>query len=176
MRAASTAYGSVGRLDGSDAREAPPAKSPRRFSTSRRWRKSSSISVSAASRSATTALCSPTAPTTDGSERYRLSVKDLRAGEMLADEIEETTGNAVWTADDASFFYTVVDANWRPWQVRRPRARRTRRAGIPWCTKRLTPASSSMCRDTASREYIVVNTGDIVTSEVRLIPASDPDC
>ena len=37
---------------------------------------------------------------TDGSERYRLSVKDLDTGELLADEIEDTTGTktANWTS------------------------------------------------------------------------------
>ena len=34
---------------------------------------------------------------TDGSERYKLFVKKLETGEVLADEIEETTGNAVWS-------------------------------------------------------------------------------
>ena len=45
---------------------------------------------------------------TDGSERYRMVVKNLDTGEMREDEIEETIGSAVWAADDASFFYTVV--------------------------------------------------------------------
>ena len=37
---------------------------------------------------------------TDGSERYRLYVKDLDTGELLADEIEDTTGTktASWTS------------------------------------------------------------------------------
>ena len=56
---------------------------------------------------------------TTGSERFRMVVKDLESGELLEDAIENTTGNAVWAADDASFFYAVVDENWRPWQVRR---------------------------------------------------------
>ena len=55
----------------------------------------------------------------DGSERFRMVVKNLDTGEMREDEIEGTLGNAVWTANDASFFYAVLDENWRPWQVRR---------------------------------------------------------
>ena len=111
---------------------------------------------------------------TDGSERYKLLVKDLDTGELLADEIEETTGNAVWSADDASFFYTVVDANWRPWQVRR------HVLGEPVEQDSVVYEETDSgffvhVSSTTSREYIVVNTGDIVTSEVRLIPASEPD-
>ena len=110
---------------------------------------------------------------TDGSERYRLSVKDLDTGELLADEIEETTGNAVWAADDRSFFYTVVDANWRPWQVRR----HVLGEPVEQDTVVYEETDSGFfvhVSSTTSREYIIVNTGDIVTSEVRLIPASDP--
>ncbi len=111
---------------------------------------------------------------TDGSERYRLSVKDLGTGELLADKIEKTTGNAVWAADDASFFYTVVDDNWRPWQVRR------HVIGEPVEQDSVVyeEADSGFFVHvwyTTSREYVIVNTGDIVTSEIRLIPASDPD-
>ena len=111
---------------------------------------------------------------TDGSERFRLSVKDLGSGEMLADEIEETTDNAVWAADDASFFYTVLDANWRPWQVRR------HVLGEPVEQDSVVYEETDSgffvhVSSTTSREYIVVNSGDIVTSEVRLIPASTPD-
>ncbi len=111
---------------------------------------------------------------TYGSERYRLYVKDLDTGEMLADEIEETTGNAVWAADDASFFYTVVDANWRPWQVRR------HVLGEPVEQDSVVYEETDSgffvhVSYTTSREYIVVFTGGIVTSEVRLIPASVPE-
>ena len=56
---------------------------------------------------------------TDGSERFTMVIKDLESGELLQDEIKGTMGGAVWAADDESFFYTLVDANWRPWQVRR---------------------------------------------------------
>ena len=56
---------------------------------------------------------------TDGSERFRMVVKDLATGEVLDDQIEGTIGTAVWASDDESFFYTLVDENWRPWQVRR---------------------------------------------------------
>ena len=95
---------------------------------------------------------------TDGSERYRLSVKDLGTEEMLADEIEETTGNAVWSADGTSFFYTVVDANWRPWQVRRHVLGEPVEQD-PVVYEETDPGFFVYVSDTASREYIVVNTG-----------------
>ena len=109
----------------------------------------------------------------DGSERYKLVVKDLATGQMLPVEIPETTGRVVWSADDSSFFYTVVDANWRPWQVRRhvlgqPVERdevvyEERDSGF------FVGVGSS-----ASKEYIMIGAGDHVTSEVWLVPSADP--
>ena len=101
-------------------------------------------------------------------------VKDLDTGELLGDEIEDTIGSAVWVTDDASFFYTVVDENWRPREVRR------HVLGGPVEEDAVVyveddPGFFVRVFVTASREYIVISAGDIVTSEVRLVPASEPD-
>ena len=111
---------------------------------------------------------------TDGSERYRIVVKDLGTGEILKDEIEDTTGSVVWTADDTSFFYAVVDANWRPWQVRRHvLGEPVKQDAVVY--EETDPGFFVNVSSTTSREYIVVATSDPVTSEERLIPASSPD-
>ena len=109
---------------------------------------------------------------TDGSERFRMVVKELRTGEIREEEIEGTIGNAVWAADDASFFYTVVDENWRPWQVRR------HALGLPVSQDSVVYEETDSgffvgLSITTSREYVIIGTGDHVTSEVRLIPAAD---
>ena len=110
---------------------------------------------------------------TDGSERYRIVVKDLETGNMLEDEIEGTIGSAVWSADDASFFYTLVDENWRPWQIRRHTlGQPTDQDSIIY--EETDPGFFVGLSITTSREYILIGAGDHVTSEVRLIPASEP--
>ena len=111
---------------------------------------------------------------TDGSERYRMVVKDLETGEMLGDEIEGTIGNAVWAADDGSFFYTVLDDNWRPWQVRRHRLGEPVDGDVV-VYEEADPGFFVGLSITSSREYVVIGAGDHVTSEVRLIRASEPD-
>jgi len=160
-------------VDGPDAKEAPPAKSQIILDEPALAKEFEYFRLGAVSVSNDGSLLAYSTDT-DGSERYRLSVKDLGTGELLADEIEKTTGNAVWAADDASFFYTVVDDNWRPWQVRR------HVLGEPVEQDSVVYEETDSgffvhVLSTTSREYIVVNTGDIVTSEVRLIPASAPD-
>ena len=109
----------------------------------------------------------------DGSERFRMVVKDLKTGNTGEEEIEGTIGNAVWTADDTAFFYTLVDENWRPWQVR------LHVLGQPVSQDTVVyeEADSGFfvgLSITTSREYVIIGSGDHVTSEVRLIPASDP--
>ena len=110
---------------------------------------------------------------TDGSERYTMAVKDLDTGETREDEIEGTLGSAVWAADDASFFYTVVDENWRPWQVRRHLLGQPVEQD-PVVYEETDPGFFVGLSSTTSREYILIGAGDHVTSEVRLITASDP--
>ena len=110
---------------------------------------------------------------TDGSERFTMVIKDLETGEILEDEIKGTIGSAVWAADDESFFYTLVDENWRPWQVRRHVAgQAVDRDSVVY--EETDPGFFVGLSLTTSREYVIIATGDHVTSEVRLIPAADP--
>lgn len=41
--------------------------------------------------------------------KYVIKFKDLQTGEMLADQIENTTGGVVWANDNKTIFYTLKD-------------------------------------------------------------------
>ena len=111
---------------------------------------------------------------TDGSERFRMVVRDLGSGEMLDDEIAGTMGSAVWAADDGSFFYTLVDENWRPWQVRRHvMGQPVTQDAVVY--EETDPGFFVGLSNTTSREFILIGSGDHVTSEVWLIPATAPE-
>jgi oligopeptidase B len=58
---------------------------------------------------------------TVGDERYVLRFKDLRTGELLADEIAGTAPGATWSLDGTHVFYQTVDESWRPDTVWRHR-------------------------------------------------------
>jgi oligopeptidase B len=45
---------------------------------------------------------------TTGFRQYRLHIKDLRTGELLAESVERV-GSVVWAADNRTLFYTVED-------------------------------------------------------------------
>ncbi len=110
---------------------------------------------------------------TNGSERYTMVVKNLDNGELLEVEIENATGDVVWSADDTSFFYIVVDENWRPWQARlHVLGKSVEQDSVIY--EEADPGFFVGLGLTSSREYIGISASDHVTSEVRILPASDP--
>ena len=109
---------------------------------------------------------------TNGSEKYTLFVKDLATGELLEDEISEMRGSVVWSPDDSSFFYTSLDENGRPYQVRRHVLGNTAEDDV-LVYEEADAGFSVRVGSTAYREYVIIAAGDHVTSEYRLIPAGD---
>ena len=108
----------------------------------------------------------------DGSERFTMVVKNLETGEMLPDQIEETIGAAVWASDDASFLYTVVDENWRPWQVRlHVLGRPVEQDTVVY--EESDPGFFIGAGPSSSKKYVIIGAGDHVTSEIRLLRSSD---
>ncbi|MEE4301806.1 MAG: S9 family peptidase [Pseudomonadales bacterium] len=104
----------------------------------------------------------------DGSERFTLRVMDCAAGTKLPDEIPDTLGAPVWTADGEAFFYTVVNDAWRPYEVR------LHRLGRPVAEDRVVYTESDDAffvgiDETSDRRFLVIASGDHVTSEVRLL-------
>src|SRR6476620_1618157 len=57
----------------------------------------------------------------DGDEAYTLQFKDLDTGQVLADAVENTYYGSAWATDNATFFYTTLDAAHRPDRVWRHR-------------------------------------------------------
>jgi len=108
-----------------------------------------------------------------GSEFYTLRVKDLDSGELLPDVIEHCSGGFEWAADGEHLFYTVLDDNHRPCKVFR------HRLGTPAEDDVLVyeepdPGFFTGVSLTESRRFVMIDTHDHVTSEVRLIDAARP--
>lgn len=52
-----------------------------------------------------------------GSEFFNLKVRDLATGADQADHLEETGGDAVWSADASALYYIRLDDNHRPLRI-----------------------------------------------------------
>ncbi|MBB4738392.1 oligopeptidase B [Actinoplanes octamycinicus] len=109
----------------------------------------------------------------DGDERFTLRVKDLRSGEVLADEIPDAFYGSAWSADGSVLFYITVDEAWRPDRVHRHVIGRPAAEDVVvhhetderfWVGVELT----------RSEKFIVIDAQSKITSEVRVIPADDP--
>jgi oligopeptidase B len=109
----------------------------------------------------------------NGSERFTIHVKDLTSGKLLADTIPGMLSDIVWSADDSGFLYGLANKEWRT-----DNARFHRLGTDPSEDVELYHEDDEGYRvavgETSDRRWIVISTGDHVTSEVRLLPASDP--
>ena len=110
---------------------------------------------------------------TDGSERYEARIKDLTTGEILPDTIPGTLSSLVWTSDSKGLLYSLANENWR-----------TDNARLHWLGTPIESDVELFHEDdegfrvsiglTSSEKWIVIATGDHVTSEAWLLPANDP--
>ncbi len=108
-----------------------------------------------------------------GAERFEVRVKDLRTGDDLPDVIPGMLSAIVWAADSKRFLYCLANDQWR--------------TDNAWLHVVGTPVADDVklyheddegfrvgVGETQSRRFLVISSGDHVTSEVRLIPADDP--
>ena len=107
--------------------------------------------------------------------QYTIYVKDMNTGELLPDEIANTTSQGVWAADNKTLFYVKKDPE-------------TLRAAVIMKHVLGTPVSedkvvfdeadetfSVYLGKTKSKKYITIASSQTLTTEVRLIDADKPD-
>ena len=109
----------------------------------------------------------------NGSERYRISVKDLESGQMLPDSIDETQGSLVWANDGRNLFYVTLDDEHRPSKVYR-HVLGSNPAEDVLVYEESDPGFFVGLDKTESDRFIVISAHDHATSEVRVIDASAP--
>ncbi len=109
----------------------------------------------------------------NGSERFTARIRDLQTGEELADLIPGTMGALVWNADATLLLYGQVNDQWRIDTIK------LHRIGTPLADDVTIYHEADIGFQcgvgmTHDRRWIAVATGDNTTSEVRLLPATDP--
>ena len=109
----------------------------------------------------------------NGSERFEARIKDLFTGELLPEIIPDTLSSLVWTSDSKGLLYGIANENWR-----------TDNARLHWIGQPVASDVELFHEDddgfrvavglTSSEKWIVISTGDHVTTEVWLLPADNP--
>ncbi|NPD67965.1 S9 family peptidase [Lichenicola cladoniae] len=106
-----------------------------------------------------------------GSEVYRIQVKDLSTGETLTGPVESSTGDFTFSPDSAWLFWTYRDEHGRPTRI----YRRPSRGGEDVLVYEETdPGFFIGVQVSESRAWIMITCGDQETTETLLIPGDDP--
>ena len=121
----------------------------------------------------------------DGSERYTIRFKDLDGAAQLDEaiagasgkwgdsEVEGTIGNIVWSADETAVLYSLCDENWRYRTIKLHRIGSDPAADTLIFFEADEGFSCGVALG-AQERWIILQSGDHDTSEVRLIPADNP--
>ena len=108
-----------------------------------------------------------------GSEVYRILVKDLATGEVMPEPVESSTGSFTWSPCSQWLFWIWRDDNGRPAKVYR-RPARGGAADDVLVYDEPDEGFFISVGTTSSDAYIIIGSGDHETSETQIIPASDP--
>jgi oligopeptidase B len=108
-----------------------------------------------------------------GSELFTVHVREFDGSTRFSETIDETSGRIVWAADGGHFFYTALDRNHRPCRVYRHRLG-TAQSDDDLVYEERDPGFFVSIDLTDDRRFVVIATGDHVTTEVRLVDASAP--
>lgn len=107
-----------------------------------------------------------------GRRQYIIRIKDLRTGEILPDKIENTTGQIVWASDNATLFYNIKDDALRSYKVFSYNLKTKEQREI---FHEKDEKFSCYVYPSASRRFILIGSNSTLTSEIRYLPADQPE-
>ena len=110
----------------------------------------------------------------DGSERFKLVVRDLATGENGETVTAVGIGQPVWTSDSAGLVFTEVNDQWRSYRARYHRIRADPAAAVTLYEETADIAFSVGVGHTTDKSLILISTGNNSSNEVRFAPADNP--
>jgi oligopeptidase B len=111
----------------------------------------------------------------DGSERFKLVVRDLATGKDLETVTEVGIGNPVWTSDSRGLVFTEVNDQWRSYRARYHVIGQPLSAIQTLYEEKDDIAFSVGVDRTTDNSFIVISTGNNSSNEIRFVPADKPD-
>ena len=110
----------------------------------------------------------------NGSERFKLRIRDLATGKDIETVTEVGIGSPVWTSDNKAVVFTEVNDNWRSYRAR------LHRLGRPVSEDKTLYEEADIgfsvgVSKSHDQSLIFIATGDNATSEVRFVPADAPE-
>lgn len=105
---------------------------------------------------------------------YNIYFKDLKTGEMLSDEIPNTTGGVVWANDNKTVFYSQKDDALRSYKIFR-HTLGTDSANDVEVFHEEDETYSAFVYKTKSKDFVVVGSYSTLSQEYRFIDANMPE-
>ena len=106
--------------------------------------------------------------------KYTIHFKDLKTGETFHENIDETTGDMTWAADNQTLFYPVKNESLRPYRIYR-HILGTSAKEDTLVYEETDPTFDVDVFKSKSREYIFLLSESTEADEYRFIPAEKPE-
>jgi oligopeptidase B len=111
---------------------------------------------------------------TVGRRFYDIRFKNLTTGKMLDDTIPRVTGNVTWAEDGKTLFYSKQHPETLRWYRIFRHELGTDPASDPLVYEEKDDTFSTHVWKTTSRKYISISSVQTLSSEVRILPTTDP--
>jgi len=105
--------------------------------------------------------------------RYTLHFKNLSTGEVLPDAVPNTTGGAVWAADNRTVFYVQKDDALRPFKIFKHVLGTTLDQDQEIYHEQDNTFNTYVFK-TKSRKYLMIASSSTLSTEYRFLEADDP--
>lgn len=111
---------------------------------------------------------------TNGSERFRLEIRDLATGRTLETVTDVGSGAPVWSADSKAILFTETNKEWRSYRARLHRLGDDPANAHTLYEETQDKGFSVGLAKSQDESLIFIVSGDNRTSEVRFVPAANP--
>jgi oligopeptidase B len=110
----------------------------------------------------------------DGSERFKLVVRDLSTGQDIETVTKVGIGNPVWTSDSNGIVFTEVNDQWRSYRAQYHRVGDDPANAVTLYEEKDDIAFSVGVARSTDDSLIFISTGNNSSNEVRFVPGDNP--
>jgi oligopeptidase B len=110
----------------------------------------------------------------DGSERFKLVIRDLTTGKDLVTVTKVGIGNPVWTSDSKGIVFNEVNDQWRSYRAQYHRIGDDPAKAVTLYEEKNDIAFSVGVARSTDDSLIFISTGNNSSNEVRFAPADNP--
>lgn len=105
--------------------------------------------------------------------KYTIRFLNLETGEFLADQLSNTTGRAVWAADNKTVFFSTKDESLRSAKIIKYRLGDNNKTLEIYHEEDAT--FSTFVYRTKTNKFLIIGSGSTVSNEYQILEANNPD-